>query len=103
MDGGWKLGKYCIMCWVLIPSSRSLSLSERKVIDSSFFFKHKSKLVILVWAKFNCIFRYSVLAPSGVRAGVFLGRLEGGAVAAALDGGGAAALGGQGGGPGRDN
>ena len=62
--GGWKEGKYCIMCWVLMPSSRSLSLSERKVIDSSFFFKLESRLVILVCAKFNCIFRYSLLAAS---------------------------------------
>ena len=62
--GGWKDGKYCIMCWVLIPSSRSLSLSERKVMDSSFFFKFESKLVILVCAKFSCIFRNSLLAAS---------------------------------------
>ena len=62
--GGWKEGKYCIMCWVLMPSSRSLSLSERKVIDSSFFFKLESRLVILVCAKFSCIFRYSLLAAS---------------------------------------
>ena len=62
--GGWKFGKYCIICWVLMPSSRSLSLSERKVIDSSFFFKLESRLVILVCAKFSCIFRYSLLAAS---------------------------------------
>ena len=48
VDGGWKLGKYCIICWVLMPSSRSLSLSERKVIDSSFLVNFASKLVILV-------------------------------------------------------
>ena len=80
------------------PSSSSLSLSERKVMDSSFLVNFASKLVILVWAKFNCIFRYSLLAASSVRAGVFLGRLEGGAEAAALGGGGADTLGGQGGG-----
>ena len=62
--GGWKDGKYCIMCWVLMPSSRSLSLSERKVMDSSFFFKFESKLVILVCAKFSCIFRNSLVAAS---------------------------------------
>ena len=44
--GGWKDGKYCIMCWVLIPSSRSLSLSERKVMDLSFFFEFESGLQI---------------------------------------------------------
>ena len=70
-----------------------LHIRRNKLSDGFFF----------VCARFNCIFVYSLLASCWVRAGVFLGRLEGGAVAAALDGGGAAALGGQGGGPGRDN
>ena len=77
------------MFWVLMPSSRSLSLSERKVIDSPFF-KLESKLVILVCAKF-CIFRYSLVAASGVTAGAFIGLLIGGAAGALV--GGTAALG----------
>ena len=89
--GVWYEGKYCMICWVLMPSSRSRSRSERKVIDSSFFFKLESRLVILVWAKFSCIFRYSLLAASGVTAGAFLGLLFGGGAGAVALGGAARA------------
>ena len=93
---GCMLGKYCDIFAVLIPSSRSRNLSERKEILSSFFFMLESRLVILVWAKFNCIFRYSFLAASSVTAGAgaFLALLGGGA-ASALGGRGAALCGGS--------
>ena len=93
---GCRLGKYCDIFAVLIPSSRSRNLSERKEILSSFFFMLESRLVILVWAKFNCICRYSFLAASSVTAGAgaFLALLGGGA-ASALGGRGAALCGGS--------
>ena len=90
-SGFWRLGKYWDMFLVFIPSSRSRNLSERRKIVSSFFFMFESKLVILVWARFSCIFRYSFRAPSSVTAGAFLALFGGGAVGAALGGGGTVA------------
>jgi hypothetical protein len=86
----WAFRKYWARNWELIPSSSSLSLSDRIEIVSSCLLILASWLVIFVWAKLICIFRYSFAAVSWVTAGAvaaFLVFLRGGGLALGTAGG----------------